>query len=309
MELGRFDLNLLKTLDFLERERSVQNAATRLHVTPSAVSHALARLRRDLGDVLFIRSGNKLVPTERCRVVLRQIRPLLNSVHGALRTPSAHTDFECNPQSQARDLRIAMPGAVELSLAPLITKKLRAAAPAWTLEILPFERRSYEKDLIAGEVDLVLSIGGHTPPIEALNSRTLWHDELVVVQGPNGPLEREKAIGLEALATLDQIYAQAWPISHHYLDTVMARRGLHRRIAFKTTSYAAVAATLLETDLVCVMPEHAAQAITGLYGELKIFSLQQRLEATLSLEYTRSFEMTVAGAWIISIVAELALHR
>ena len=40
--------NLLKTLDMLERERSVQLSAARLNVTPSAVSHALARLRRAL---------------------------------------------------------------------------------------------------------------------------------------------------------------------------------------------------------------------------------------------------------------------
>lgn len=309
MDLARFDLNLLKTLDVLERERSVQKTAASLHVTPSAVSHALARLRRDLDDVLFVRSGNRLIPTERCRTVLGQVRPLLNSVSGALKKPSTTDSPSGGPQSLTRHLKVAMPGAVELSMGPMIAKTLRAEAPMWTMEILPFERRSYEKDLIAGEVDLVLSVGGHTPQIEPLGFVTLCHDELVVVQGPKGPLEFDKALGVEALASLHQIYAQSWPMSHHYLDTVLARWGLHRRIAFKTTSYAAVASTLLATDLVCVMPEHAAKAITGLHEELEIIRLQQRLEATLSLEYARSFAMTAAGAWAISLVAELAVSR
>ena len=52
-------------LDTVLAERSVVRAARRLHVTPSAVSNALARLRAALDDPLLIRSGRGVVPTPR----------------------------------------------------------------------------------------------------------------------------------------------------------------------------------------------------------------------------------------------------
>lgn len=45
LNLSRFDLNLLLVLDAVLTEGGVAKAALRLHVTPSAVSNALARLR------------------------------------------------------------------------------------------------------------------------------------------------------------------------------------------------------------------------------------------------------------------------
>ncbi|MFP2924882.1 LysR family transcriptional regulator, partial [Pyxidicoccus sp. 3LG] len=52
MSLASLDLNLLLVLDTVLAERSVVRAARRLHVTPSAISNSLARLRAALGDPL-----------------------------------------------------------------------------------------------------------------------------------------------------------------------------------------------------------------------------------------------------------------
>src|SRR5258706_12264008 len=46
-------------------ERNVARAAERLHVTPSAVRNALARLRGAMGDPLVTRKGRGIVPTPR----------------------------------------------------------------------------------------------------------------------------------------------------------------------------------------------------------------------------------------------------
>src|SRR3982750_2310875 len=59
------DANLLIALDALLRDGSVTAAARRMHITPPAMSHTLARLRDALGDPLFVRAGNRLVATPR----------------------------------------------------------------------------------------------------------------------------------------------------------------------------------------------------------------------------------------------------
>jgi DNA-binding transcriptional LysR family regulator len=52
IQLKDVDFNLLKVLDTLAREMSIARTARRLGVTPSAISHALGRLRRTLKDPL-----------------------------------------------------------------------------------------------------------------------------------------------------------------------------------------------------------------------------------------------------------------
>src|SRR3954464_11670403 len=65
------DANLLRALDALLRDGSVTAAARRMTLSPPAMSHALARLRQTVGDPLFVRAGNRLVPTPRA-VAMRE---------------------------------------------------------------------------------------------------------------------------------------------------------------------------------------------------------------------------------------------
>ncbi len=61
--LARIDLNLLVMLQVLLEERSVTRAANRLHLSQSALSKSLNRLRDMLGDPLFQRTAHGLKPT------------------------------------------------------------------------------------------------------------------------------------------------------------------------------------------------------------------------------------------------------
>ena len=59
--MARADLNLLYVLDVLLEEGSVTGAARRLRLSPSAMSRALARLRKTTGDPLLVKAGRGLV--------------------------------------------------------------------------------------------------------------------------------------------------------------------------------------------------------------------------------------------------------
>lgn len=63
VQLHGIDLNLLVTFKVLMEEGSVLRAAERLGRTPSAVSHALGRLRQQLDDPLLVRVGGKMQPS------------------------------------------------------------------------------------------------------------------------------------------------------------------------------------------------------------------------------------------------------
>src|SRR5262245_7000404 len=83
--MARPDLNLLVTLDVLLAEGSVAAAARRLRLSPSAMSRALARLRRTTGDPLLVRAGRGLVPTPRALELRGRVVPLVQDAEAVLR--------------------------------------------------------------------------------------------------------------------------------------------------------------------------------------------------------------------------------
>ncbi|MGR3660240.1 MAG: LysR family transcriptional regulator, partial [Paracoccaceae bacterium] len=63
-------------------ESSVSKAAERLNVTQPAVSRSLTKLRDILGDVLFVRSGQGLVPTEHANGLREPVQNALDCLMG-----------------------------------------------------------------------------------------------------------------------------------------------------------------------------------------------------------------------------------
>jgi DNA-binding transcriptional LysR family regulator len=61
-------------------EGSVTAAATRLGLTQSAVSHALNKLRRIVGDPLFAKSGRGIVATAHAQALAAKARALIDEM-------------------------------------------------------------------------------------------------------------------------------------------------------------------------------------------------------------------------------------
>ena len=97
-----FDLNQLRVLDAMLSERNVSRAAARLGVSQSAVSHALAKLRRQFEDPLFVRSPQGMTPTQRAERMTPFLRTALGAAERLLDDPD-HFD----PLTTRRGFRIS----------------------------------------------------------------------------------------------------------------------------------------------------------------------------------------------------------
>src|SRR4029079_1458657 len=102
VNLSSIDLNLFLVLHAVLEERSATRAARRLHVTQSAVSNALARLRQLLGDPLVVRNGRGLAPTLRAG----ELQPLLQEVAARLERAMDRRGFV--PEESTRTFTIAL---------------------------------------------------------------------------------------------------------------------------------------------------------------------------------------------------------
>ena len=89
-DLKKFDLNLLVIFECIYQHLSISKAAETLYITPSAVSQSLQRLRGQLNDPLFIRSGKGITPTtvgvnlhQHLEQNLNQIEQTINIMHSS----------------------------------------------------------------------------------------------------------------------------------------------------------------------------------------------------------------------------------
>ncbi|MBJ3764557.1 LysR family transcriptional regulator [Maribius pontilimi] len=161
IQLHKIDLNLLATFEALIEEGSVAAAADRLHLTPSAVSHALGRLRTQFDDPLLVRVGGRMRPTPQALLLADELTPVLRGLRRALKPPEPF-----DPATTDRVFRIGLHASPALIVR--VTKTLHQAAPNAMVEWVRIKPTN-QNDLVDGLIEL-LHIGGPAHLVDGIQS-------------------------------------------------------------------------------------------------------------------------------------------
>jgi DNA-binding transcriptional LysR family regulator len=242
-ELSSIDLNLLVTLDAVLNERSVSRAAVKLHVTQSAVSHALRRLREIFGDPLLTRKGSGMIPTQKGCSLQEPTRTLLAQARSILNQSQA---FDASTSS--RTFRLSMSDAMSVEALPLILQQLRRHAPGIDLAISTSGPRQSCEWVGADEVDL--AIGVYPRLLPGLLSRELYRDTLVCVADRNNKRLKNGRLDLKAYMESPHVTVAPNSDTGIQLDEIMDAMGMQRRIAVVVPHYLSVPGLIQGTDIV-----------------------------------------------------------
>lgn len=136
IQLHRIDLNLLVVFEALMIEGSVVASAEKLGKTPSAISHALARLREQVGDPLMVKVGGRMQPSPFALALIEDVRPILRSIKRVLALPEPF-----DPSTSTRVFRVACP--ISGRVLSEVMKRVHHAAPGVKLEWLSAPRQVY----------------------------------------------------------------------------------------------------------------------------------------------------------------------
>lgn len=173
MNFKGLDLNLLVALDALLAQRSVTRAGEALHITQSAMSSCLARLRGHFGDALLVPVGRQMQLTPVAQDLVQPVRALLLQVEAVVQ---ARPVFD--PATATRRFRVM---ASDYGATVLVAAVLRAicdSAPHVGLDVLPFSDAPH-RSLDEGDIDLLLFARGLMVPGHPLE--VLFEDRLVGV--------------------------------------------------------------------------------------------------------------------------------
>lgn len=256
------DLNLLAMLDIVLAERSVARAARRLHVTPSAVSNGLARLRGVLGDPLITRKGRGIVATPRAAELAPHLARMMSELE-RLVTFAPFDAASCN-----RTFTLAMADAGQLAWLPAIGARLVETMPRARLRVVGIDSLLSLGDLSAGEVDLHVGVRASGPGIHA---EPLFDEPgLLVARAGNprcvGKLSRQR------LARLEHVGVEMVP-GRGLRDPVAAayaRDGVPRNVQLSVPTFVAAAAIVADTELVTTLPASVFAAQGRRWGLVKV---------------------------------------
>ena len=187
--LASIDWNLFLVLHMVLEEGSATKAAKRLHVTQSAVSNALARLRGVFDDPLVVRIGNQLVPTSKARSLAPHIALVVQQLGHMLDSQRAF-----DPQSSDRRFTLGVTEEAEAALVPILAERFAQRLPNGTLHC----RRAPDagQGLATGELDAVVGVLASVPT--GCLAEELYEDDVVALVRPAHPLVNLADIALYA---------------------------------------------------------------------------------------------------------------
>jgi DNA-binding transcriptional LysR family regulator len=240
--LNQLDLNLLHVFDVVVREGNLSEAARGLSVTQSAVSHAIARLRAQLGDPLFVRRGRGVTPTplaERLAPAIRQAMAVLE------RALTARRAFD--PGIDVPHLTVALPDELEPMVLPVLRARLARTAPDLVLASVRIDRARLRADLWARKLDVVLDVPQPTPP-EVLHEPMFDDAFCVAASRRRRQLRREAYLAAGHVAVSSRRHGPAME------DYLLASQGLERRVVVRCRRYETALAIVAASDLLLTLP-------------------------------------------------------
>jgi len=185
MNIDGFDLNLLRVFDAVMAERNVSLAGMRLGLSQSAISNALARMRRQCDDALFVRTSHGMQPTPFAAEMAQPVRTALATLTAALEQ-NVHFD----PRSSRRQFKVALSDVGAAVFLPTLLRHFASDAPGLRLTVVQFP---YEQIGAALENGLAeLAIGGQSRPGQSFYQQKLYTDSWVCVMRRGHPLAAQR---------------------------------------------------------------------------------------------------------------------
>ena len=294
-DYSALDGRLLQVFLSVYDSESVSDAARRLEVNQSTISHSLTRLRKIVGDELFVRSGRGIAPTERAHVIADQARNLLVEM-------KRFTDpVEYEPLTDDASFTIAASDfEVATALSPLFLA-LRQEAPDLTLRIVrPTSQTDVTQLLRDDVVDLALA-----PTLDS-NESDLFQNVLLDDQD----LCFYDETVCEAPVTLDQYCAAphgvvvTGDIRKTEIDAGLAEFRRTRKIVLEAPSFGALAEMMRGTNTIATLPSLLQQS--SFRGFASIEPPLPLAPFTISQIWHRRYAKSQRHKWLRNLIKKAA---
>ncbi len=299
MRYHKLDLNLLSALKVLLEKRNVTRAGEALHVTQSAMSGILARLRDYFDDPLIVQVGRRMELTPLAESLIDPVNDVLVRIDATIAT---RPDF--NPKTMRRHFTFVASDYVSAVFLCDVLRRVHREAPGITWKFRqPSEFSTHE--LESGDVDFIICPEHFA---SATQSReTLFEDSYVIAVA-----KENRHIGdtitleqyLDAGHVSFQTGSQGLPMFESWF--AKAHGELVRQVEVTSNSFHLLPQLIVGTDRIATL--HARMA--GSYLEnlpirvaRPLFEMPRLVEV---LQWHRYRDIDPGNQWLRECIIEMA---
>ena len=302
--MKNFDFNLLTVLEVLLEEQSVTAAAARLHLSQSAVSKQLSKLRETFDDKLFERTAYGLRPTPKAKQLAPELRRVLNQVEQLTR-PS-----EFDPSMSRRKFRIELVETAYSFTYPNFMPELLKQAPNVSIDSKTWHSHSMDK-LLRCETDMGIACREwdersllHMKNLpEELNYTELTRDHSVCLVRKDHPLLKEEW-NLDTFLKYRHLQVTFGGIAQWLLDDVLQIKHLKRDIAINLTDFNSAMQLCEKSDLILCSPAKYAKEMLGHYQLITLPVPTKLVPGAYVLLWHRHFDLDPSHRWLREMIIE-----
>jgi DNA-binding transcriptional LysR family regulator len=264
--------------------------ALKLGVSQPAVSNALARLRKLLGDELFVRTPRGMEPTPYAQQLGQSVGQALGQIRSALEQRS-HFD----PATSERTFTVGMTDIGEIYFLPSLLAHLRLAAPGVRLSTVRSTTATLKDDLADGRVDLAI---GLLPDLQAgFFQQRLFGQRYVCLLRQGHSLAGPR-MSLKDFSAAEHVQVVAAGTGHHEADDWLAQRGIRRNVRLVVPHFVAIGHILQSSDLIATVPERLAERMCGPFGLVSVKHPAPLPQAAIHAFWHARFHRDPANQWL-----------
>ncbi|NRR31686.1 LysR family transcriptional regulator [Oxalobacteraceae bacterium] len=296
--MAAFDLNLLPVALAIYEERSVSAAASKLGMSQPAVSVALNKLRKALGDPLFVRTARGMDPTPRALSLISPTRDILQR----LQTDVLASE-EFNPATTTRKFTLALSDIGEMTFLPRLLERLRRDAPGASMCSVSMAPAELAVAIENGEVDLAV---GYFPDLKNRNffQQRLFSHSFICLLGA-GHAHARSTMNLEEFLALGHAVIKAEGRSQELFEQHLVRQGISRRIVLSTPHFMSIPFLIASSDLVATVPRAVGESFAQ-FAAIKLVQPPLAIPSfDLKQHWHRKYAKEGANIWLRRVIAEL----
>jgi DNA-binding transcriptional LysR family regulator len=206
---------------------SFSRAAERLSLTQPAVSKRIADLERGLDTRLFDRTGRRVSLTEGGRALLPRARRLLADIEDTRRTIANLSG------AVGGRLDMATSHHIGLHRLPGPLRRFTSQFPDAVLALQFMDSEAACNAVAQGEIELAV-VTLPAAPAQVLETRTVWHDELVVVASDDHALAGRRRVAAADLVAYPAILPGPGTFTRAIIDTAFSALGVSPVVSMST---------------------------------------------------------------------------
>jgi DNA-binding transcriptional LysR family regulator len=258
MSHATFNLLAMKIFIAVFESRSVAVAARSLGMSQSGLSTALAKLRRDLDDALFVNTAAGMQATSRARELAEPMRDAIACIEQRI---LKRVRFD--PATDAREFKIAQSDVAEAMYMPKVLTTVGQRAPNVRLRTVEMPQAQLQRALSEGQVDFAL---GYFPDLLSsafVRRKVRQHGFVCICSATNRRLV--EGFDLANYCQARHVVVDAPGRSQGLLERYLQERGINRIIAHTTVNFTSLPQIISHTDLVATIPRTLADSFADIH--------------------------------------------